>query len=1446
MNEVNMAKVPVFSGKKSDFPMWWSKFKAVAAQRKFAKAITETGEELPTSSKDKIDESTVKGKATIKKIERNDLAMAAFTMAFQTQKLMNMLNKAKTPEWENGKAHEVTKLLLKRYKQDDAINKAEMTKELINVKLAESDDPSELFEEMYRIKNMYETKTNVVADSVLIPFVLSAAPAKYHAIITSEMRDKEENLTLDDLEDAMNDQWRLTPEGKKGGHEEDDKEGEVALSAFSGTCFKCGKSGHKAFQCRSDGDRGRKFNGNCNHCGKYGHKKADCWLLEKNKKNRQKGTMDQNEKGAGAIDTNNEGNEFLLASSEISTAGLTMSQKSFILKDPNIWIGDTGATSDSTFNDMGMQNCKETKSSVTMGKGKSVHPKKVGDIAVTVHNKNGNEMFNAKMTDVAYIPEANFNLFSITRRLRQGFQLGGDKNCIWLEKSGIKIVFDIVIPTPKGAIYCAYLKRKNVEVASASKTNKLISVNLAHQIFGHGDEASTRKTAKALGFDLKQGTMKPCVSCSVAKAKQKNLPSHGEHVLSAESNGRVFLDLSTVKPPSHLNVRVTKPHWRIIVDERTQLKVSDFFETKNGMVEPTCELFYKWKEKGMPVKIVRMDGAGENIKLKKRTDSADWKLSIDYEITARNTPQQNHLAEIAFTIIGNRGRALMHQANVPEEIRYKLYREAFTTATHLDGLKVTTIDGEDKTRYEHWCGKLPRFAKHLRTWGEAGTVKTITKKVSKVLDRGIQCMFVGYAVNHDGDVYRMWNQETDRVMISRDVIWLKRMYFENLRQEVVEVGPSIEEGATMDTEDGTADGAADGAADGTKVGTDEGTKEGTKDGTADGAEEGITFDTGDETDEEAVPTETDGKQMRRGRTTRSGRATYRPARLTDEMNCAELTFAEKNYYSILEDEEIACVGAGVGGGFSNTSELKVMKYKEAMKTEERDRWAKAVEEEHQRMEKYKVWKQVRREEVPNDATIITSTWAMKKKSNGAYRARLNGRGYEQIDGEHYDGTSIASPVTNDATIRITMVLMLLATWSAQIVDVKGAFLHGNLDDGEKIYMEIPEGFESKYSANCVLLLLRTLYGLKQAAMAFWKQLLAAMRRMNFERSRADPCLYYCWTNLGLVLWLSWIDDCLCMGPAEVVEEKKKELMKQFDCSDEGGLDEYVGCKIVKNSKEKWLKFTQPVLLQSFDDEYETNDLMEFETPMETGKVLVKAEPEERLGKSMQKYYRSGVGKLLYLMRWSRPEIMNSVRELSRQMTNPVGNHVKAMHRVMKYCLDYPERGWMLKPSGVWNGDKDFEFVIRGRSDSNYATCPVTRRSVSGYVTYLMDALVTAKSVMQKVVALSVTEAELMSAVQCAQDMLYVMRVLESIGLTVKKPMVLEMDNTGAVDLANNWSVGGRTRHIETRQHFLRDLKEEGIIKVTWIPGKENEADLLTKNLAGPDFNKHTQTILTEL
>jgi len=98
------------------------------------------------------------------------------------------------------------------------------------------------------------------------------------------------------------------------------------------------------------------------------------------------------------------------------------------------------------------------------------------------------------------------------------------------------------------------------------------------------------------------------------------------------------------------------------------MKFSDFFQTKNAMVEPTCEKFMRWKQAGFPVKNVQLDNSGENKLLKARCDSADWKLGIDFEFTARDTPQQNHLAELAFATLANHGRALMHAANIPMAI----------------------------------------------------------------------------------------------------------------------------------------------------------------------------------------------------------------------------------------------------------------------------------------------------------------------------------------------------------------------------------------------------------------------------------------------------------------------------------------------------------------------------------------------------------------------------------------------------------------------------------------------------------------------------------------------------------------------------------------------------------------------------------------------------------
>jgi hypothetical protein len=178
-----------------------------------------------------------------------------------------------------------------------------------------------------------------------------------------------------------------------------------------------------------------------------------------------------------------------------------------------------------------------------------------------------------------------------------------------------------------------------------------------------------------------------------------------------------------------------------------------------------------------------------------------------------------------------------------------------------------------------------------------------------------------------------------------------------------------------------------------------------------------------------------------------------------------------------------------------------------------------------------------------------------------------------------------------------------------------------------------------------------------------------------------------------------------------------------------------------------------------------------------------------------------------------------------------------MQRVMRYCMDTPNRGLLLKPFGVWKNDE--ELIVAGLLDVTYASDLDTWRSVMGWTTFVNGAPVVMKSNMQRYSDLLVTESALGSATETAQDMLFVMRILESMGLRVKKPMLLYIDNKGAKDLANNWSVGGWTRHVEVRMYFLRELKEQDLIHCVWKSGSEMCSDLFTKNLPRDVFEKHT-------
>jgi hypothetical protein len=142
-------------------------------------------------------------------------------------------------------------------------------------------------------------------------------------------------------------------------------------------------------------------------------------------------------------------------------------------------------------------------------------------------------------------------------------------------------------------------------------------------------------------------------------------------------------------------------------------------------------------------------------------------------------------------------------------------------------------------------------------------------------------------------------------------------------------------------------------------------------------------------------------------------------------------------------------------------------------------------------------------EVVPEAEVLSSTWVMKKKANGVCRAQMTAQGFEQIDREHYDEDDEATPVVSDVTIHVTFVLMIMAAHAGHIMDIKGAFLFGKFNPKHCMHLGILQGFERFLLANGVLLLLQTLPGTKQAALAFWKMIVLLFLKLKYSRSKVD-------------------------------------------------------------------------------------------------------------------------------------------------------------------------------------------------------------------------------------------------------------------------------------------------------------------------------------------------------
>ena len=278
----------------------------------------------------------------------------------------------------------------------------------------------------------------------------------------------------------------------------------------------------------------------------------------------------------------------------------------------------------------------------------------------------------------------------------------------------------------------------------------------------------------------------------------------------------------------------------------------------------------------------------------------------------------------------------------------------------------------------------------------------------------------------------------------------------------------------------------------------------------------------------------------------------------------------------------------------------------------------------------------------------------------------------------------------------------------------------------------------------------------------------------------------------MVVFVAWVDDVMVLGPPSLVEQVQHNLEKAFTCKREGELMEYMGSKLTftrDDDGKGMIKFTQPVLIKKLNEEYKISDGPVSKMPVVAAQVLMKGDGEGTVSLEQTKMYHSATATCMFMMQWSRLDIFNAVRGLARHITAPREAHVHALITLSKYVNHTKDRGLVVAPRDLWS--TGYKFKIHGRLDLDYAANPDDHRSVSGGRVFVNDVPISFRSATQKFMMLLVMEAEIAAGVMVAQDMLYVYRLMESLELEVKLPMILEMDNSGAVDIANSWSVEGR-------------------------------------------------------
>jgi hypothetical protein len=243
---------------------------------------------------------------------------------------------------------------------------------------------------------------------------------------------------------------------------------------------------------------------------------------------------------------------------------------------------------------------------------------------------------------------------------------------------------------------------------------------------------------------------------------------------------------------------------------------------------------------------------------------------------------------------------------------------------------------------------------------------------------------------------------------------------------------------------------------------------------------------------------------------------------------------------------------------ASRKEIKVPEsYEEAMRSEEKQEWERAMDQEIMNHEQNGTWEVLKRSEVPNGKQVLKGRWvyALKKNEKGEvtlFKARWVGKGFQQKPGR--DFFDVSSPVMSVVTLRIIAALVACKGWKTKQGDFVAAYLNGKMD--VVLFMELPTGYGARED---VCRVVSGIYGFRQSGLMWNRALDVALGRLGFKRSWFDPCLYVLKEAGHITLFAVWVDDFILTGSNEAMLDRVfEELSKEFKAKDLGELTYMLG------------------------------------------------------------------------------------------------------------------------------------------------------------------------------------------------------------------------------------------------------------------------------------------------